>query len=77
MPLEGSSSLNHPIIPSITPDNNDIKDRPLVIEDLIHNRTTERTYDSYGNLSSEALCTGYMCSYTYDLALPPPLHDPS
>ncbi len=44
----------------------DKKDNPTLVKDLIHNTTTERSYDQYGLLISETLDNGLTLTYTYD-----------
>lgn len=44
----------------------DLKDRPILIKDLVHNTTNTRSYDEHGRLTSETLDNGLTLSYTYD-----------
>ena len=44
----------------------DAKDRPILVEDLIHHTVTKRAYNEYGNLISETLDNGLNLTYTYD-----------
>lgn len=44
----------------------DKKDHPTLVEDLIHNTATGRSYDEHGRLKLETLDNGLTLTYTYD-----------
>lgn len=44
----------------------DVKDRPTLIEDLVNQTETKRTYDHHGCLKSETLGNNLTLFYTYD-----------
>jgi len=44
----------------------DLKDRLILVEDIVHNTQNKRCYDEHGHLKSETLDNGLVLHYTYD-----------